>query len=146
MRKRFALLMALLIASGAANAAALEFPAQATLSAHAYLRDAPSLDAAPHMLLMAGSTVTLLSQEDGWFSVAYGAFRGYIEATGLELPDGWVLSEGTILLATDAPGDTIRQVQQWLHTLGYDTGSADGVFGSRTRRAVEAFQQAYGWT
>ena len=32
------------------------------------------------MLLMAGSTVTLLSQEDGWFSVAYGAFaatRGY---------------------------------------------------------------------
>jgi lytic murein transglycosylase len=48
---------------------------------------------------------------------------------------------------TDDPGLSRaerREVQQRLIERGYDVGAADGVIGSRTRRAIEAFQKAAG--
>jgi peptidoglycan hydrolase-like protein with peptidoglycan-binding domain len=36
----------------------------------------------------------------------------------------------------------VRDLQEALHTLGYDPGPADGVFGARTESAVKKFQQA----
>lgn len=39
-------------------------------------------------------------------------------------------------------GDAVRALQQRLNELGYSCGSADGVFGSHTRRAVRYFQDA----
>ena len=41
-------------------------------------------------------------------------------------------------------GDEVTQIQTRLAELGYDPGTADGIFGSRTQAAVRAFQQDYG--
>lgn len=35
----------------------------------------------------------------------------------------------------------MRELQETLNHLGYDCGSADGIFGSRTQEAVEKFQR-----
>ena len=43
-------------------------------------------------------------------------------------------------------GDSVRELQQALNELGYDCGTADGVYGTRTVAAVKAFQQDNGLT
>ena len=48
------------------------------------------------------------------------------------------------LLYNGARGDDVRAVQLQLIDLGYAPGTADGIFGSRTQRAVSAFQQKAG--
>ena len=39
--------------------------------------------------------------------------------------------------------DSIRLIQRALYSLGYNPGPIDGVFGSRTRSAIRAYQQAH---
>jgi putative chitinase len=50
----------------------------------------------------------------------------------------------------DTQGDAVRELQDHLLALGYcdldGPVRADGYFGDRTRRAVEAFQYDYGLT
>ena len=41
-------------------------------------------------------------------------------------------------------GSEVTQIQQRLQELGYDPGTADGIFGTRTQQAVLAFQRDYG--
>ena len=41
-------------------------------------------------------------------------------------------------------GSEVTQIQQRLQELGYDPGAADGIFGTRTQQAVQAFQRDYG--
>ena len=48
------------------------------------------------------------------------------------------------LLSTGSTGEYVKWLQQRLNALGYDCGSADGIFGSRTYAAVTAFQKANG--
>ena len=43
-------------------------------------------------------------------------------------------------------GDAVKSLQQKLIDLGYLSGSADGVFGEGTKRALMAFQSAKGLT
>ena len=43
-------------------------------------------------------------------------------------------------------GSEVTQIQQRLQELGYDPGTADGIFGTRTQQAVIAFQRDYGLT
>ena len=43
-------------------------------------------------------------------------------------------------------GDQVKQIQQKLASLGYDVGTPDGVFGSKTQSAVKAFQRDNGLT
>lgn len=43
-------------------------------------------------------------------------------------------------------GETVRQIQQKLISLGYLTGTADGIYGSKTANAVYRFQIDYGLT
>lgn len=50
------------------------------------------------------------------------------------------LLEGTRLLRRGSVGEDVGQLQTLLGVLGYDAGSADGVFGARTVAAVRAFQ------
>ena len=38
-------------------------------------------------------------------------------------------------------GDEVKAVQERLNQLGYDAGEADGIFGSKTRKAVKDFQK-----
>lgn len=41
-------------------------------------------------------------------------------------------------------GGEVTQIQQRLQELGYDPGSADGIYGTRTKNAVISFQRDYG--
>lgn len=41
-------------------------------------------------------------------------------------------------------GEEVAQIQARLTELGYDPGTADGIFGARTQEAVRAFQQDQG--
>ncbi|MBQ7689447.1 MAG: spore cortex-lytic enzyme [Clostridia bacterium] len=43
-------------------------------------------------------------------------------------------------------GTEVRQIQQKLKSLGYYTGSVDGIYGARTQSAVKAFQRNCGIT
>ncbi len=58
-----------------------------------------------------------------------------------------LMRPSVIQTTAPAPDTTvIRQVQQKLADLGYDTGGVDGVYGPKTGEAVRAFQQAKGLT
>lgn len=41
-------------------------------------------------------------------------------------------------------GDDVKKLQETLNALGYDCGTADGIFGEKTEIAVRSFQQANG--
>ena len=43
-------------------------------------------------------------------------------------------------------GDSVKALQERLNKLGYDSGKADGIYGSRTANAVRYFQNAVGMT
>lgn len=43
-------------------------------------------------------------------------------------------------------GDAVKEVQNLLNQKGYDCGTADGIFGTKTEASVKAFQKANGLT
>lgn len=47
-------------------------------------------------------------------------------------------------LKSGCSGDDVKELQEKLNKLGYKCGEADGVFGSKTKLAVMAFQSSYG--
>lgn len=49
-------------------------------------------------------------------------------------------SAGSNLLKEGSRGDAVKDLQNQLNSLGYNCGTADGIFGSNTLAAVEAFQ------
>lgn len=50
------------------------------------------------------------------------------------------------VLQKGSRGDEVKELQQNLTTLGYDTQGTDGIFGSNTETAVKQFQKAYSLT
>ncbi|MCH5344193.1 MAG: peptidoglycan-binding protein [Acetatifactor sp.] len=56
------------------------------------------------------------------------------------------LSTSSSVLQVGSRGDEVKQLQENLTKLGYDTKGTDGIFGSDTESAVRAFQKAYGLT
>ncbi len=58
----------------------------------------------------------------------------------------WTLGARTLEYSVNNPlnGDDVRQLQERLLEMGYDVGRTDGVYGSRTARAVSAFQREVG--
>ena len=61
-------------------------------------------------------------------------------------PSGSSGSSGTAYrrLAEGSRGDDVKALQNRLNKLGYKCGTADGIFGSGTKTAVMAFQEAIG--
>ena len=51
---------------------------------------------------------------------------------------------GRPMVSYGSRGDAARKLQELLNALGYDCGSVDGIFGSKTKAAVLAFQKANG--
>lgn len=45
-------------------------------------------------------------------------------------------------ISPDMRGDDVKELQTRLNALGFDCGTADGVFGSNTEKGVKAFQKA----
>ena len=48
------------------------------------------------------------------------------------------------MLCTGSRGDAVRKLQELLNAKGYTCGNVDGIFGSKTKAAVLAFQKANG--
>ena len=46
------------------------------------------------------------------------------------------------MLKSGSRGDEVRELQEKLNSLGYDAGTADGIFGPNTESALKAFQEA----
>lgn len=44
---------------------------------------------------------------------------------------------------TGDTGSAVKKIQTWLNDHGYDCGSVDGIYGSKTAAAVKKFQKAY---
>ena len=68
-----------------------------------------------------------------------------------KLPEGEIATtgEGDTVLPTvkrGSKGDAVELLQATLNAQGYDCGEVDGVFGKRTKSAVEAFQKAHSLT
>lgn len=51
-----------------------------------------------------------------------------------------------VLSKVGSTGEEVRQVQKKLKSLGYYTGTVDGIFGAKTKAAVVAFQKNCGIT
>lgn len=51
---------------------------------------------------------------------------------------------GRPMVSYGSRGDAVRKLQELLNALGYDCGGGDGIFGSKTKAAVLAFQKANG--
>ena len=51
---------------------------------------------------------------------------------------------GRPMVSYGSRGDAVRKLQELLNALGYDCGSVDGIFGSKTKAAVLVFQKANG--
>jgi len=52
--------------------------------------------------------------------------------------------DDTVILKNGSRGDTVKQLQTSLNKLGFNCGTADGIFGPKTESAVKAFQQRHG--
>jgi peptidoglycan hydrolase-like protein with peptidoglycan-binding domain len=48
------------------------------------------------------------------------------------------------ILKKGSRGEAVRELQQTLTSLGYDTKGADGIFGANTKKAVRQFQKSHG--
>jgi len=59
-------------------------------------------------------------------------------------PVAMAASLGDRTLRVGSTGDDVAQLQQKLNTLGFWSGYVDGVFGSKTKAAVEKFQSSKG--
>jgi len=84
------------------------------------------------------------SNYDGRIADAYAEYGGApaAGATGATSASGPRPARGE-LLYKGIRGATVRDLQTMLTSLGYGT-AADGIFGSRTERAVRAFQRSKG--
>ena len=51
-----------------------------------------------------------------------------------------------VLSKLGSTGEEVRQIQSKLKSLGYYSGSVDGIYGARTQSAVKAFQKSCGIT
>jgi localization factor PodJL len=63
-------------------------------------------------------------------------------ANVVDIPDAW--KESDAKTASIDMKQAIRNIQLILNKNGYNTGSADGVMGDRTKAAIMAFQKANG--
>ncbi len=54
--------------------------------------------------------------------------------------------DDTVLLKNGSRGNEVKKLQENLNKLGFNCGTADGIFGVKTEAAVKAFQKAYSLT
>ncbi len=120
------------------------------------VRAKPSADSSVLAVPRRGSTLSVLGLTDGWLKVSYDGKTGYVSPeyvaltpgteTAVPQPTVTAAPENTGLLKKGSRGDAVVSLQQKLISLGYLTGTADGIYGNSTVSAVKAFQRASGLT
>ena len=75
-------------------------------------------------------------------ALLYGSSATAAPRTATPKPTTEISSTGYITLRLDSYGDSVRNLQTKLKSLGYYTGSVDGKYGSGTEDAVRRFQKA----
>ena len=81
------------------------------------------------------------------YVVLYNTTRGFMLSENIKIDQSSVEEQETSVYVPVAYGDERAEVitlQQALQELGFLSGKADGVFGSGTQKAVQAFQKANG--
>lgn len=68
------------------------------------------------------------------------AIKSFQKKTGLH-PDGEISPSLLRVLKTPEMESAVAFMQQGLNTLGYDAGPVDGIFGSGSKKALQAFQK-----
>lgn len=58
------------------------------------------------------------------------------------VPTVWTVSRILKLVSPMMKGDDIKELQRRLKAEGHDAGNPDGIFGDKTKKAVEAYQKA----
>ncbi|AFK85431.1 MULTISPECIES: peptidoglycan-binding protein [Thermoanaerobacterium] len=69
-----------------------------------------------------------------------------IASGGGTLRSTWVLDNPNTYISKGSTGEVVKQTQQILNKLGYNTGGVDGVFGKNTDAAIRNFQKSHGLT
>ena len=66
----------------------------------------------------------------------------------LSLMTAFILNESNAFALSKygSSGSEVTQIQQKLHSLGYYSGSIDGIYGTNTKKAVTEFQKSCGLT
>lgn len=83
-----------------------------------------------------GVVTSKLSHWDEW-----GELKG-VDYTGIAGDEGG--KEAVTLLKNGSKGEAVKALQTLLNKLGFDCGTVDGIFGSKTEAAVRLFQAAKG--
>lgn len=83
--------------------------------------------------------------EKGWthYAIPVGLYTAEeIKMAGK--PETDKAEKAPITLRRGSRGDDVKKLQETLNAMGYDCGTADGIFGAKTEIAVRSFQQANG--
>lgn len=113
------------------------------------LRSKPSTSGARLAYLYRGDTVAVTGETNGWYAVTHGDQRGYVYSAYVSLSSAGASGSGSsassdTVLRYGSRGEDVRELQNDLILLGYLSGSADGVYGAKTRSAVTAYQSRNG--
>lgn len=146
-KKRILLLTVALLMLLTLPAAALAATEQTGVIAgtNVNLRAAPTTASARLRYLNTGDTVTVTGTSGGWMAVIVDGQSGYVYGQYVRIPSATGTAD-TPNLRYGSRGDAVRTLQKQLILLGYLNDTADGVFGSRTRAAVTAYQRTNGLT
>ncbi|MDR2515592.1 MAG: peptidoglycan-binding protein [Christensenellaceae bacterium] len=111
----------------------------ATATSNVILRQGAASDTKALTTVKKGSTVEILSFQDGWAQVKYGSQTGYASAQylSLQLPT----ESAATPLKKGSEGSVVEALQKALIALGYLKADATGFYGSATQSAVKAFQK-----
>ena len=113
----------------------------------------PAAEGAPYPYAVTDAHAEAENDFDGLWATVCDLRYALPEATATPLPTATAVpmtptptAAGYRTLSTGSRGEDVRALQERLNELGYSCGSADGVFGSGTRRAVCFFQEALGYS
>jgi len=135
MKKRFTFILTFILAF------TTFFSTSASAASYPTLRNGSKGTAVRYLQMNLNGTGYNCGNADGVFgNKTANAVKAFQKTHKLE-PDG-IAGKNTL----SKMESIVKSVQANLNALGYNCGSADGVYGSKTANAVKSFQKAYGFT
>lgn len=128
------------------QALAISYPATGRVTVSSVLRRGTSENADPLANLPVGDALYITGESGSYYIAEYDGVTGYvpkraveIESSAANMPSAeYAARYGALYKGSE--GQAVYDLQSALIELGYLTGSADGVYGAKTAKAVEDFQ------